>query len=209
MTKQQPSESNCPITVDEVAGWFPTNTRFGNVADCRKLDVAAWQTLAQKIEFTRSIFRASESDPDLVVGMAELPAAVKAAKLLKGELANLKKKTETYATGVEIQNLTIALDAFLIVAPGRTQGQQPSRWIGSAQKWAPLIAKCLKTNGKSRPSLSSETGPVTAVLHKAIKRVYNLDLDVSVIGRQLRRANEMTKKKSRRLPASRNSFDQT
>ena len=191
MTEQHPAECYAPITEDEVAGWFPTCTPSGGNPRWGAPDKASCKALARRIEAVRAMSRACEADEDLVAARARLPLVVKDAQSLNKNLGLLTEAAGKYgavALSAETLALETALAAFLRVAPVRPQGHQPANWVASALAWAPLIAACLQGPDGSLPSLSTEGGPVTAVLREAVQRVYGLELDAIDIGRQLRRA---------------------
>ena len=174
------SNSDAPITQNEVLSWFP-DSKFG------KPNTEACKPLTKAIELSRSMFRAMESDESLASAKALIYSATKAARSLQTRLKTLCHKVGNYADGREIQNLRIALNEFLEAAPGHKIGRQPAEWVSSAVKWGPMIRACLAEPNRPPPSLSSPEGPVTAVLAKAINRVYGINLHPKEIGRQLQR----------------------
>ena len=185
MAEKKSGASNQPVTADEVAAWFP-HTRFGAP------DIAKCAVLAVAVERTRATFRILEADPYVAAAVAALPGVTKAARLLKQELGLLTKKAGPHGNSLEIvklaaalRNLDGAIEDFLGAAPGRSIGRQDSVWLASANKWAPLAAQCLAKKGRQDASETTPTGPVMAVLCKAVDRVYGKNLTRPVLSRRL------------------------
>lgn len=178
------SNSDAPITQNEVLSWFP-DSKFG------RPNTEACKALTKAIEKSRSMFKAMESDKSLASAKAPFYSATKAARSLQTHLKTLCDKAGKYADGGEIQNLKIALNEFLEAAPGHKIGRQPAEWVSSAVKWGPMIRACLAEPNRPPPSLSSPEGPVTAVLAEAIARVYGMKLRSKDIGRRLQRTAKL------------------
>lgn len=187
MAEMKSAAPNQPVTADEVAAWFP-HTSFGapNIAKCA--------VLARAVERTRAMLRILEADDYVKAAAPFLPAVTKAARLLKQELQTFAEKAGPYGKDREIGNLNGAIMDFLAMAPGQKRGRQESPWLASANKWAPLAAQCLAKEGRQDASQTTQTGPVIAVLCRAVARVYGGNLSKPDVSRRLQEFRSREKK---------------
>jgi len=123
---------------------------------------------------------------------------VKSAKALKKQFEQLIKEDEQptemdqfvdadlhQKIGAAIDGLRPFLETNRLARKPGARGPKGD-WIDSAAEWAPMIAACLTKPGKKPSSFKTDTGPVAAVLAKAVFRVYGLTKSVEEIGSRLR-----------------------
>jgi hypothetical protein len=178
-----------PITVAEVASWFPKKLPAGQ-------DSNLLAKLTGAIETTRSWLQVPENpeNADFASAGKQLPKVSKAAGALKKEIKRLLDVGGKFVeTNPQILSLLNEVDRFLVDAPGRQEGAPTSQWNEAAYRWAPMVAKCLKIEGGEAPSIIDKTGPVLVVLARAIKRVFGLDYDSDTISRAIERRRRKEK----------------
>lgn len=181
-------------TAEKVAAWFPHSV-FGKPTpeDCAEL--------AKKINHVADVRkrRTAKSISNSDDGYEHLAEAVKLARSLKNELDAHVKLNDSkelvllnhlgeiiWPKDQEARSLLTALDQFLNLNPGRKIGAPPKWWHELAEKWARDVAAVFPKRGGRSPSLTSDTGPVLAVVHQILNYCYGCLVDQAIIGRALR-----------------------
>jgi len=166
------------ISIAEVEGWFPSEVQG-------KLNEIALDKLASTIDL---ILKVTPFSDDMKPARIQLAQVSKAAKVLKNEIALLfKVGGEWVKTDLRLHALNNEINLLLNEAQGRVNGRPQADWNRSVARWAPIVASCMQTRNNKPPSIFDPSGPVCVVLSKALKRVYDLEPDATIIVKAVQR----------------------
>jgi hypothetical protein len=179
----------CPVgsdslTAAEVAEWFPDSV-YGRPTpeECSDLLMDINDEVKKEVWIKAQRPKAKR----LINHYQE---AAKLARVLEKELTaviNLSGRDGGITTPRrEVWALLTTVDEFLRCTSVRRVGAPTADWPHLAAKWAQRVAKIIAKPGKLPPSLSSDSGPVTAVVSKILHHCYGMDIHRTQVGRRLR-----------------------
>ena len=184
------------LTATQFAGWFPDGVyeRLSR-QDFEKLLKKINHVAAVRKRRTETSIKAADDKETRLLG------AIKIARSLKSELGALVRLHDLEEIIIDLQDhtgkiipskadeqrdLLKALNHFLDLNPGRKTGAPAKWWHELAERWAGDVRVVLPSHRGRPTSLTSDSGPVLAVVSKILKYCYNIECDKQTIGSALR-----------------------